>query len=121
MGQQQLMLMLIVTVIVAVMTVVAITLFGDSRDESIKDIIRQDLMEAATIGQMYYKKPTMLGGGGESFNNITLFDIQLDSANAVTVFEISEAANTYFKLTATPLSGLDPFTAVVYVDEVIWE
>lgn len=121
MGQQQLMTMILVTVIVGIMTVVAITVFGTSRDEGIKDLIRQDVMEAATVGQMYYKKPTMLGGGGESFTNITLFDIQLDSANAVSNFEITETSSTYFKLTATPLSGLDPFTAVVYVDEVVWE
>lgn len=121
MGQQQLLLLLIVTVIVAVMTVVAITLFGSSRDESINDIIRQDLMEAATIGQMYYKKPSMMGGGGESFQNITLFDIQLDSVNAVTHFEITETTTNYFKLTATPLSGLEPFTAVISINEVVFE
>jgi len=121
MGQQQLMLILIVTVIVAVMTIVAINIFADARDEGINDIIQQDVLEAASIGQMYYKKPSMLGGGGESFINISLFDIQLDSANAVSMFEITETSTTYFKLTATPLSGLDAFTAVIYVDEVIWE
>ena len=115
------MLMIIVTVIVAFMTVVAINLFGNARDEGIQDMIRQDLMEAATIGQMYYKKHSMLGGGGESFVNITLYDIQLDSATAVTTFEITETAVNYFKLTATPLSGLDPFTAVVYFDRLVWE
>jgi Tfp pilus assembly protein PilE len=121
MGQQQMMLMMIVTVIVGIMTVVAINIFGDARDEGIKDIIRQDLLEAATVGQMYYKKSSMLGGGGESFVNITLFDIQLDTANAVSAFEITESTTNYFKLTATPFSNLDAFTAVVYVDEVVWE
>ncbi len=121
MGQQQLMLMIIVTVIVAIMTVVAINIFSDARDEGFNDIIRQDVLEAATVGQMYYKKPAMLGGGGDSFVGITLFDIQLDSLNAVTRFEITETSTEYFKLTASPLSGLDPFTAVVYVNEVVWE
>jgi len=121
MGQQQLMLMLIVTVIVGIMTVVAINLFSNARDEGIKDIIRQDVLEAATVGQMYYKKSSMLGGGGETFINITLFDIQLDTANAVTAFEITETTANYFKLTATPFSELDAFTAVIYVNEVVWE
>ena len=121
MGQQQLMLLILVTVVVGIMTVVAINIFSNARDEGIKDIIRQDVLEAATVGQMYYKKSSMLGGGGESFVNITLFDIQLDTANAVSSFEITETAANYFKLTATPFSELDAFTAVVYVDEVIWE
>jgi Tfp pilus assembly protein PilE len=121
MGQQQLMLLLIVTVIVAIMTIVAINLFSDSRDEGIKDVIRQDVFEAATIGQMYYKKHPMLGGGGGSFVDITLDDIQLDTATVITTYEISETAVNYFKLTATPLSGLDPLIAVVYSDRLVWE
>lgn len=121
MGQQQLMLMMIVTVIVGIMTVVAINIFSDARDEGVKDVIRQDLLEAATVGQMYYKKSSMLGGGGETFVNITLFDIQLDTANAITAFEITETSANYFKLTATPFSDVDAFTAVVYVDQVVWE
>jgi len=121
MGQQQLMLLLIVTVIVGIMTVVAIFVFDGARDEGFKDLIRQDVLEAASIGQMYYKKPSMLGGGGESFANITLFDIQLDSSSVISTFEITETAQNYFKLTATPLSGLEPLTAVVYVDQLVWE
>ena len=121
MGQQQLLLMLMVTVIVGIMTIVAINLFENSRDEGYKDTIRQDVMEAATIGQLYYKKNTMLGGGGGSFTNITLFDIQLDSSNVITTYEITERAGNYFKLTATPLSGLDPLIAVVYSDRLVWE
>lgn len=121
MGQQQLLLLILVTVLVGIMTVVAIFLFNDSRDASIQDMIRQDLIEAATIGQTYYKKSPMLGGGGESFENITLVDIQLDSSNAVTRFEITETTANYFKLTATPLSGLDPLTVVVYSNRIEWE
>ena len=121
MGQQQLLLMILVTIIVGIMTVVAISIFSNARDESINDLIRQDLMEAASIGQMYYRRHQVLGGGGESFNNITLNNVQLDSSNAVTTFEITERSAGFFKITATPSSGLEPITAVIYPTTVEWE
>ena len=59
MGQQQIMLMLVLVVIVGIITILAIDTFTISRNEGIKDIIRQDVMEAATLGQMYYKKSSI--------------------------------------------------------------
>lgn len=121
MGQQQLMLLLLVTVVVGIMTVVAITLFDNALSESNKDIIRQDMMEAATIGQLYFKRPIAMGGGGGTFNSITLNEVQLDTANAITRFSISETSQSYFKITADPTVDVDAFTATVYRDRIEWE
>lgn len=122
MGQQQLILLVLVTILVGLMTVVGIVLFEKSRDEGLSDLVRQDLLEAASIGQHYYKKHTMLGGGGHSFANITMNDIQLNDSTAVTLFEISETDPGYFKITATPIiNDIEPFTIVVYPDRVNWE
>ena len=122
MGQQQVLLLVLVTIVVGLMTVVGIVLFEKSRDEGTSDVIRQDVMEAATIGQMYYKKHTMMGGGGNSFLNVTMNDIQLPDSNAISHFEISETDQSYFKITATPLlNEITPLTAVVYSDRIVWE
>lgn len=121
MGQQQLMLTVLVTIIVGLMTIVGIALFQAYRDDNLKDIIRQDVMEAGTVGQLYYKMPTAMGGGSKSFVDITLFDIQLDTASVISTFEISETAPEYFKITATPKSDIEAFTAVVYSDRIEWE
>lgn len=121
MGQQQLLLLILVTVIVGIMTVIAINLYNDSRDEGYKDIIRQDMLEAATNGQMYFKKSQVFGGGGLSFVNITLSDVQLDSANAIASFEITETTQNYFRLTATPTSDIAPLVLAVYEDNVTWD
>jgi len=70
MGQQQLLLVILVTIIVGIATVVAITAFGTTSDSANIDAVRQDVAQLASAAQGYYLKPRMLGGGGTSFDNI---------------------------------------------------
>ncbi len=121
MGQQQLLLIVLVSIIVGISSIVGLVLFENFRDESYKDIIRQEVLEAASFGQLYYGKPTALGGGGKSFASISMVDIQLDTASVVSTFEISERAVEYFKITASPKSDLDDLVLVVYSNRVEWE
>ena len=69
MGQQQLIVMILVTVVVGIMTIVAITMFQEAQKDSEKTAIRQDLLNSASLAHTYYKKPAMLGGGGGSFQS----------------------------------------------------
>ena len=71
MGQQQLLLVILVTIIVGIATVVAINTFGAAADSANVDAVRQDVAQIAAASQGYYMKPNMLGGGGRSFENIT--------------------------------------------------
>lgn len=121
MGQQQILLLILVTIIVGIMTVVAVNVFESSRNEGLKDIIRQDLISAAKYGQTYYHKPIVLGGGGKSFNNITLSILGLDTLTVLSRYSITETSQEYFKIIAEPLIGLDDFTIVVYSETVEWE
>ncbi len=121
MGQQQLLLVILVAIIIGLATILGLVLFENFRDDSIKDLIKQDMMEAAGIAQKFYTRPIGLGGGGESFVNITLDIINLDSSNIVTRFTISETAETYFKIEADPIADIDNFTAVVYRNRIEWE
>ena len=75
MGQQQLLLVILVTIIVGIATVVAINTFGAAADSANIDAVRQDLASIAASAQGYYMKPVMLGGGGRSFAGITFNDI----------------------------------------------
>jgi len=68
MGQQQLLLVILVTIIVGIATVVAINTFGSAADSANLDAVRQDVASIAAAAQGYYMKPTMLGGGGRAFN-----------------------------------------------------
>ena len=71
MGQQQLLLVILVTIIVGIATVVAINTFGSAADSANLDAVRQDLASIAAAAQGDYMKPDMLGGGSRSFDDFS--------------------------------------------------
>ena len=77
MGQQQLLLVILVTIIVGIATVVAINTFGSAADSATRDAVRQDLASIASSAQGYFMKPIMLGGGGRSFDDISFDHISI--------------------------------------------
>ncbi|GAB5408827.1 MAG: hypothetical protein BalsKO_11920 [Balneolaceae bacterium] len=114
MGQQQLLLVILVTIIVGIATVVAINTFSSSADSANLDAVRNDIASIAASAQGYYIKPTMLGGGGNSFaavtfNNIAFAADTVDAAgtnafNANGRYVISAQAAGSFTVTAHPAS-----------------
>lgn len=70
MGQQQLLLVILVTIVVGIATVVALNIFGTSAEQANHDAVRQDMAQIATSSQGWYIKPAMLGGGDNSFAQI---------------------------------------------------
>ncbi len=114
MGQQQLLLVILVTIIVGIATVVAINTFSSAADSANLDAVRQDLAQIASSSQAYYIKPTMLGGGGNTFSSMTfnqitfpsdsVFNSGLSAANANGTYVMAVAAQTV-TVTATPSSG----------------
>lgn len=114
MGQQQLLLVILVTIIVGIATVVAINTFGSASDSANMDAVNTDLASIASSAQGYYMKPTMLGGGGKSFSGITFNDLafagDIQSSGSIAVNEngtyaISAAGDSSFTVTADPSSG----------------
>lgn len=84
MGQQQLLLLILTTVIVGIATAIAVTTFANSSAATNVDSVRQDLGNLATIAVTYHKRPELLGGGGGSFENIRFDDLKfgIDTLNA---------------------------------------
>lgn len=121
MGQQQILLTILVTIIIGISSIVGLILFENFRDESYKDIIRQEVLEAASFGQLYFTTPTALGGGGKSFATISMTDLQLDTASVISRFSITERTPASFKIVADPKSDLDDLTLVVYSNRIEWE
>jgi Tfp pilus assembly protein PilE len=128
MGQQQLLLVILVTIIVGIATVVAINTFSSAADSANLDAVRQDLALIASSAQAYYVKPTMLGGGGSSFaginfNLITFPSDSLDEAglkaiNANGSYTIDAGAgDADFTVIAVPESGVvENITATIVAD-----
>ncbi len=95
MGQQQLLLVILVTIIVGVATVVAINVFGTSAINANKDAVRQDMLTIGSQAQGWYMKPTMMGGGGGSFQNITFDNMGFGYSQKISPTEVKNANGTY--------------------------
>jgi len=114
MGQQQLLLVILVTVIVGIATVVAINTFSSASEAANRDAVTNDVVAIAAAGQSYYIKPAMLNGGGNSFVGIGFDDIAfsgsylpatpLAAINVNGYFVISDPTATGFTVTAHPAS-----------------
>jgi len=67
MGQQQLLLIVLGVIIVGIAVVVGINVFTASSFQSNQDAVVADCTTLASMAQQYYRKPTALGGGGNTF------------------------------------------------------
>ena len=72
MGQQQLLLVILVTILVGIATVVAINVFGDAAEQGNRDAVRQDLLQASAAAQAVWSKPALLGGAGRDFSTTNI-------------------------------------------------
>lgn len=75
MGQQQMFIILVVAIIVAVATYSAIKIMSVNIINSNRDAVRQDLFSIAAEAQNWYLKPVNLKGGGYSFKGVTFVKI----------------------------------------------
>lgn len=72
MGQQQLLLIVLGVIVVGIAVVVGINLFNANAVSSNRDGVVSDLNNLGAMAQQYYKKPTSMGGGGNTFTSWTL-------------------------------------------------
>lgn len=67
MGQQQLLLIVLGVIVVGIAVVVGINLFNANAVSANRDGVVSDLNNLGAMGQQFYKKPTSMGGGGNTF------------------------------------------------------
>ena len=67
MGQQQLLLIVLGVIVVGIAVVVGINLFNANAEASAQDSIVSQGTNIGALAQQYYKKPTAMNGGGNSF------------------------------------------------------
>jgi len=104
MGQQQLLLMILVMIIVGIAIVVSINTFENTRIDANHDSIRQEMMDAASLSQAWYSKSDILGGGGNSFTNISMTDLQIDESAGLGEFSLSDVRSESFNIEAIAAS-----------------
>lgn len=118
MGQQQLFIVIMVTILIGIATIIAINTMQDTRTNANHDAVRQVILDASTKAQGYYLKHEIMGGGGKSFQNITMEIIEIESENEHGTFSISDIGNDSFTITAIPAAGGDNIVGVVYADSI---
>jgi Tfp pilus assembly protein PilE len=77
MGQQQLLLIILGVIVVGIAVAVGITMFTDNAVNANRDAVTNDLVNLAARAQQFYRRPTALGGGGNSFVGLTADDTGL--------------------------------------------
>ena len=72
MGTQQLLLIVVGVIIVAIMIAVGLFMFRDQAAATNRDSLSNDLVQLAASAQKYFRRPDNFGGGGNSFKGLTL-------------------------------------------------
>lgn len=102
MGQQQLLLLVLGTVIVGLAVVVGIDAFSENRKKSNADALVNDAVRLASDAQAWKLKPAAFGGGADSdpadFSAITLEDLGYETNDS------DEYVNLNGTFTFTPSS-----------------
>ena len=102
MGQQQLLLIVLGTIIVGVAVVVGINMFTTGAINAERDALIQDVNNIASSAAAYWRKPAALGGGARDFTGIadvTVFGA--DSTNANGTFAMTVTNSSEIVVTAT--------------------
>ncbi len=72
MGQQQLILIVLCTIVVGVAIAVGLVMFATDATMAARDALMEDVVIIISNARTYFLKPTNLGGGGNSFNGFKI-------------------------------------------------
>jgi hypothetical protein len=72
MGQQQLLLIVLGVIVVAIAIVVGFNMFNSNAISSNRDSIVSDLNNLGTMAQQYWRRPSAMGGGDRTFTGWTI-------------------------------------------------
>lgn len=122
MGQQQLLLIILVTLIVALATILALSAMNEGAKNAALDGIRTELLELSVEAQGYYARPTGMGGGGRSFEGISFENLSISAvitgadseiaSNMYATYTISGHSRSEFLITAEFNDNTDRFLAI---------
>jgi hypothetical protein len=102
MGQQQLFLIILVSIIVAISTVIAINRFESSSDNANLEAVRSDISTVITEARTYFAMPPALGGGGNNFTGISFTNIALHADSLSSDRLVAYNVNGTYSLSSIP-------------------
>ena len=99
MGQQQLLLIMLGVILVGVAIVIGIGVFNANAIDQKRTEVINECIQLASDAQLYFRKPTSFGGGGNSFNG---YKIPREySTTEVGSFKANVTSSTEVKITGT--------------------
>ncbi len=131
MGQQQILLIILVTIIIGIATLVSINIISSGADSSNRDAVRQDLSSAASYVQSIWERPNVLGGANRRFTNLDEVIIlqylnipateyqpgDTEAKNSNGTYRVQIVSNSELIIIGEPISGPPNFQINVVRDE----
>ncbi|RMF60249.1 MAG: hypothetical protein D6748_04550 [Calditrichaeota bacterium] len=105
MGQQQLLLIVLGVIIVGIAIAVGVTMFKSSAVDTNRQAVISDLVNFAAKAQRYYRTPSELGGGAQSFKNFYLSPVDTGNANGSYSVSTSQPSGTAYVAGSTTKVG----------------
>ncbi len=106
MGQQQLLLIVLGVIVVGIAIVVGINLFNANAESSTKDGVVSDCTNLGSMAQQFYKKPSSMGGGNNTFTGWQIPGSLDTTANGTYAVSSTAAADLQtITITGTPLTN----------------
>ncbi|MDZ7722096.1 MAG: hypothetical protein U5R06_04525 [candidate division KSB1 bacterium] len=124
MGQQQLLLIVLSVIIVGIAVVVGINMFNSQAASSNLEAVTNDLLNLAARAQQYYVKPTGMGGGGNSFADLTIQHLTAKTSNDNGTYSLGTVASDQVQIIGIgtmdgdDVAGNCEATVTVYEDSV---
>ena len=117
MGQQQLLLIVLGIIIVAIAVAFSISLFRAHAIEGKRDILIEETTSLGVMALQYYKKPKEFGGGGKSFIGWSIPSSmnQTVNGNFMRVDELSEQEVRITGTGSEVVSGNDSIKVITVV------
>jgi Tfp pilus assembly protein PilE len=99
MGQQQLLLIVLGVIVVGIAVAIGITIFTESAAQANFDAVMSDMLRIASNAQQWYMKPSSLGGGGRTFANVSLPNLNMAGSNANGIYTLGSIQAGSFNIT----------------------
>lgn len=116
---QQLLLLVLAAILVAVALVVGLDMFQQNAEQAKEFVITQDLLTIASLAQAWFRRPDEFSGGERSFVKLSFAAINFDSVNVNGTYALLERQPQRFTVVGTT-TGEDSLkvTLSVYPDSV---
>jgi hypothetical protein len=105
MGFQQYLLLVLAAIIVSVAIVLGINQFRDNAKLTDEDAMVQDALNIASKAQSWYARRNTLGGGNNSFNNLSLEKLGVPSKNDNGEYFLEVLSSDKVKITGRGVEG----------------